>query len=96
VATLTESLGIPRQAVDQMLNVGKQTGELKEIGDGVWLTPYALAELTDLARELLTGSFTASECRERMATSRDNAIALLEYWEATGQSRRDDDNHRFL
>jgi selenocysteine-specific elongation factor len=70
----------PPQAVEEILRVGVQAGEIVSIGDGIHYTREQIEELKRRIREFGGGKpFTAAMVRDGLGTSRKYAIPLLEY-----------------
>lgn len=86
---LADLLGVPPQAVDQILQVGIDAGELVWLAEGI---VYVLADFEGLVkglRETYVGrTFSASEFRDDFGTSRKYAIPLLEYLDGRGVTVR--------
>jgi selenocysteine-specific elongation factor len=70
-----------------------ETGQLCAVSSEVLFLPETLALLTDTVRDqiLLTGMVTVADLRDRFKTSRKYALALLEYLDASGLTRREGD-----
>jgi len=81
---IATSLGVPVQAVDEILRIGLTAGRLVRITDGIYYGIGQLEGIKTVVRELGSGgrAFQASEFRDRVQTSRKYAIPLLEYFDA--------------
>lgn len=80
---LSKALVAPIQAIEEILRLGVQAGEIASLGDGVWYTPSQLARIRDETKTVFGGrSFTAGEFRDHFKTSRKYAIPLLESFDA--------------
>lgn len=90
---LAKSVQVPQQAVDEVLQIGVQTGELYFVGEGIFYPSAVMQSLVAQLRELGADEyrFTASEFRDRMGTSRKYAIPLLEFFDARGLTVRQGD-----
>ncbi len=79
---LARSLGVPPQAVSQILAIGIQAGEIIRISESIYYTSDQIEQLKALVRELGNkGPFTAAEFRDRSHSSRKYSIPLLEYFD---------------
>ncbi|MBX3097668.1 MAG: selenocysteine-specific translation elongation factor [Fimbriimonadaceae bacterium] len=91
---LAEALRVPLQAVDQIIQVGINAGELTRLVDNIVFSTSGLESVIDRARIALPRSFTAAEFRDAVQTSRKFAIPLLEWMDAHGRTvRRGDHRH---
>ena len=83
-------LPAPRQAVEEILQLGEDVGEIVTLADGVLFTNRTLAELRERIRNGTSGKpFTLGEMRDSLGTNRRVAVALLEYFDAEGFTVRD-------
>ncbi|RYG26006.1 hypothetical protein EON82_05065 [bacterium] len=82
-------LPAPRPAVDEILNLGEDSGEIVTLADGVLFTTRGLAEIRERVRRGSGGKpFTVGEVRDSLGTSRRVAVALLEQFDAEGFTER--------
>lgn len=94
---IAEQLGVPKQAVAEILKVGWEAGELLRIGDGLVYHRGTLEGLADQLRtEFSDSRFTAAEFKERLGISRKYAIPLLEYFDSVGVTMRQGDSRVVL
>lgn len=94
---VADALRVPPQAVDGILKIGISAGEVVRLADGIWFSAAKLQELRDTARTHLQGrSFSASEFREVLGTSRKYAIPLLEYLDSRRVTLRQGETRIFL
>ncbi|MGV3616264.1 MAG: selenocysteine-specific translation elongation factor [Fimbriimonas sp.] len=92
---IAKRVGTPPQAVEEILKVGVQAGELVEVGEGVYYTPPQIEALMTQVREMTKGrSFGAGELREELGTSRKYMIPLLEHFDAIRFTIRVGDNRK--
>jgi selenocysteine-specific elongation factor len=70
-----------------------ETGQLCAVSTEVLFLPETLALLIGAVRDQITaaGTVTVADLRDRFKTSRKYALALLEYLDATGLTRREGD-----
>jgi selenocysteine-specific elongation factor len=86
-----------REAVgEEVLASLLENGELVRVSETVLLSREAYSQMTGWVRERLreTGKVTVGEARDRFATSRKYALALLEHLDQIGVTDRDGDFHR--
>jgi selenocysteine-specific elongation factor len=77
---LARSLGVPPQAVDEMLRIGLDSQEVIRVADGIYYTREGLQTLMEKIRVFSGGKpFTAADLRDELGTSRKYTIPLLEY-----------------
>lgn len=82
-------LPAPRQAVEEILNLGDDAGEIVSLPDGVLFTVRGLAQVRERIRNGTQGRpFTLGEMRDSLGTSRRVAVALLEHLDAEGFTER--------
>jgi selenocysteine-specific elongation factor len=86
-----------REAVgEEVLASLLENGELVRVSETVLLSRGAYSQMTDWVRVRLgeTGRVTVGEVRDRFASSRKYALALLEHLDQIGVTARDGDFHR--
>ena len=73
-----------------------ENGDLVRVSETVLLSREAYSQMTDWVGERLgeTGKVTVGEVRDRFASSRKYALALLEHLDQIGVTARDGDFHR--
>ncbi len=95
-AEIAREFGVPVQAVEEIVRVGIDAGELVRLAPDLVYPPEALEVLVESARRVLTGAgFSASEFREAVGTTRKYAIPLLEWLDARGVTLRQGDSRVF-
>ena len=83
-------LPAPRQAVEEILQLGEDVGEIVTLSDGVIFTAGGLQDAKERIRRGTGGKpFTLGEMRDALGTSRRVAVALLEHFDALGFTERD-------
>ncbi len=90
VRTLTSEVHVPPQAIEEILKVGVQAKRLLRVEEEMFYTIAQLAEVQRIIQEI-EGSFSASEFKDKLQTSRKYAIPLLEYCDSRGWTRRQGD-----
>jgi selenocysteine-specific elongation factor len=90
---LAKQLSVPPQAVEEILKLGFQAGELVMVAEGVYYTPRQLEALKAQVRTAMGNRpFAAGELREALGTTRKYMIPLLEHFDATRFTLRVGDN----
>lgn len=80
VHDLASILRVPHQAVEEIVRLGVEAGEVVRVADGIFYVPSGLEKVKEKVRELgAKGPFTAAEFRDAAGTSRKYAIPVLEY-----------------
>jgi selenocysteine-specific elongation factor len=80
---ISQQLHVPIQAVEEILRLGIEAGELVSIGEGIWHTPEQLEAMVARVRQIAAGKpFSASQVRDGLGTTRKYVIPLLEYLDA--------------
>ncbi|RYG96764.1 MAG: hypothetical protein EON58_11335 [Alphaproteobacteria bacterium] len=92
---VADNLGVPVQAVDDVIRLGIEAGELVDLGEGIRYSTYQLEALADRIREL-ESPFTAAEARDALGTSRKYIIPLLEWADRAGVTEQDEERRRVL
>lgn len=73
---------VPAQAVEEILRVGQEGGEIVRIEEGIFYTPEQLEALKARVLEVSGGQpFHAAQFRDAIGTTRKYAIPLLEYFD---------------
>jgi selenocysteine-specific elongation factor len=94
---IVEELRVPKQAIDEILRIGIDAGELVRIGDGLIYTESQLGRLKDEVRTKFGGQrFSAGEFKDAFGTSRKYAIPLLEYFDSVNVTMRQGDTRVVL
>ncbi len=86
-------LQAPMPAVEEVLRLGKQAGEIVQIDETVFYTRRQLEELKKRTKALMgTKSFAAAQLRDALGASRKYVIPLLEYFDSIRFTTRVGDN----
>lgn len=92
---LAQQLHVPIQAVEEILKIGVQAGEVVRLDDVVY---YATDQLTTLKQRVAvfvgTRPFTAAELRDHLGTTRKYIIPLLEHLDSIRFTTRTGDTRR--
>ena len=92
ISEVAKALVTPTQAVDEIMKLGAYAGRLVEVSDGTY---YTLAQLEKIKRKVALWAgdreFNASELRDFLDTSRRFVIPILEYFDKSGFTIRDED-----
>lgn len=93
---VARSLSVPPQAVEEILKLGFEAGELARLPEGIWYSQSQIDRIKASVAEMFgVKPFTAAEFRDRSGTSRKYAIPLLEYLDSVGFTARRGDS-RFV
>lgn len=80
VHDLASILRVPHQAVEEIMRLGVEAGEVIRVAEGIFYAPSGIEKVKQKVRELgAKGPFTAAEFRDAAGTSRKYAIPVLEY-----------------
>jgi selenocysteine-specific elongation factor len=83
LADVAGVLGVPAQAVDEIVRLGVEAGELVRVADGIFYTPDQLEALKVKVIALSGGKpFSAAQFRDAVGSTRRYAIPLLEYFDS--------------
>lgn len=86
---LASTLHAPPQAIEEILRLGVEAGEVIRVAEGIFFSPNQLDSLKKKVREMGSkGLFTAAEFRDAVGTSRKYAIPLLEHFDAVRLTMR--------
>lgn len=90
---LTQAVHAPIQAVEEILKLGVQAGEIVALPDGVYYTTRQIALLKTKTAELMgEHPFPAAKLRDALGTTRKYVIPLLEYFDSIRFTTRVGDN----
>lgn len=90
---LTQAVHAPVQAVEEILKLGVQAGEIVALPDGVFYTTRQIAGLKAKTAELMGDQpFPAAKLRDALGTTRKYVIPLLEYFDSIRFTTRVGDN----
>lgn len=89
---IASALGVPVQAVEEMLNTAANAGKLNKVSETLYYTNNQIARIQDEIRNITQGKpFTTSEIKEALHTSRKFIIPVLEHLDSIGFTQRLDD-----
>ncbi|AIE83903.1 selenocysteine-specific translation elongation factor [Fimbriimonas ginsengisoli] len=90
---IAKTIVAPPQAIEEVLRLGVQAGELVQVFEGVFYTVHQIEALKARLKDALgTKPFPASEARDALGTSRKYIIPLLEYMDSVRFTIRVGDN----
>ncbi|MEO7453697.1 MAG: selenocysteine-specific translation elongation factor [Fimbriimonadales bacterium] len=84
---LAAAIGAPVQAIDEMIRLGLETGELIRVDEAIYYPPAVLDALRQQLREF-GKPFTVAQFRDATGSSRKFALPLLQYFDETRFTRR--------
>ena len=89
---IASKIGVPVQAVEEMMSTAARAGRIVKIGDTLYYTQNQMAKIKTAVADFAKGKpFTASEVKEALQTSRKYIIPILEHLDAMGFTERIDD-----
>lgn len=86
-AEMADELKVPQQAVEEILRLGLETGDLVRVGDELVYARKTLEELKLQLRKL-GERFTVAQFRDLTGSSRKYALPLLEHFDSEKFTRR--------
>ncbi len=90
---LAGEIHVPVQAIENILVVGIEAGELIKLDENVFFTPQSLEKLVVEVRDKFSGvKFGAAEFRDALGTTRKFAIPILEWMDLKGITVRQGEN----
>ena len=94
VARLAREMGIPGAALTYL----RESGELVSVAQGIDYPADVLRAVADRLVEIARpeGSVSVARFRDALGIGRRHAVALLEYFDAIGVTRREGDEHRII
>jgi selenocysteine-specific elongation factor len=92
VREIAAALALEPDAVERLLRRAARLGRVAKVAENRYFLPEALEQLAEIARELATESpdagFTAAVFKDRSGIGRNLTIAILEYLDKMGTTRR--------
>ena len=80
--TIAQSLGLPRQAVDEIFRLGIMSRQLIQLDEVVFYTPSQLQKLKALVADATKGEpFTMTDLRDQLETTRKYLVPILDYFD---------------
>jgi selenocysteine-specific elongation factor len=89
-AGVSQALGVPPSAVEAMVRIALDLGQLVRVAQGIYYHRDTIATVSRLVTDEIrrNGSITAGRLRDLTGTSRKYAVPLMEYLDASGFTRR--------
>ena len=84
---LSLSVGAPVQAIEEMIRLGLETGQILRVDDGIYYPPEVLDGLRDQLRAL-GKPFTVAQFRDLTQTTRKFALPILQHFDETRFTKR--------
>ncbi|MBS1727213.1 MAG: selenocysteine-specific translation elongation factor [Armatimonadetes bacterium] len=89
---IASKLGVPVQAVEEILNTAANADRIVKVGQTLYYTSAQIERVKSILKEGTKGQpFTAPEAKEALQTSRKFLIPMLEYLDSVGFTTRIDD-----
>jgi selenocysteine-specific elongation factor len=92
VREIAAALAVEPEAVERLLRRAARLGRVAKVADNRYFLPESLERLAAIARELAgqspDGTFTAAVFKDRSGVGRNLTIAILEYLDKMGATRR--------
>ncbi len=90
-------LGIPHPAVEEIMRIGIEIGEIIVLTEAVYYTPAQIQDLKARLVELADGKpFSSNDMRDAFGTSRKYMLPILEYFDRIGFTERDGDRRTIV
>jgi selenocysteine-specific elongation factor len=90
-------LGIPHPAVEEIMRIGIEIGEIIVLTEAVYYTPAQIQDLKSRLIELADGKpFSSNDMRDAFGTSRKYMLPILEYFDRIGFTERDGDRRTIV
>ncbi|QYK52149.1 MAG: selenocysteine-specific translation elongation factor [Fimbriimonadaceae bacterium] len=94
---LVKLLNVPTQAVDEILRIGVESGELLRLDENIYYSEILLSKIIEELKEKFSGKrFSAADVREAFSSSRKYVIPFLEYCDSIGVTMRQGDQRVIL
>lgn len=94
---LVKLLNVPPQALDEILRIGVEAGELLRVEEGIYYSEIFLKSLVEDFKSQFSGKrFAAADVREAFGSSRKYVIPFLEYCDSIGVTMRQGDERIVL
>jgi selenocysteine-specific elongation factor len=92
VLEIAAALALEPGAVERLLRRAERLGRVARVADNRYFLPETIERLAEIARELASqspdGSFKAAVFNDRSGVGRNLTIAILEYLDKIGATRR--------
>jgi selenocysteine-specific elongation factor len=92
VREIAAALALEPEAVERLLRRAARLGRVAKVADNRYFVPESLERLAAIARDLAgqspEGTFTAVLFKDRSGVGRNLTIAILEYLDKMGATRR--------
>lgn len=93
VKELARNLNVPLQAIQEIIELGIQAGQVVALPEGLYYAQTSIAAMqTVLTKKWAKRQFTSAEARDALGTTRKYAIPILEYFDSVGVTVRRDEN----
>lgn len=94
---LAASVHVPLQAITQIVQIGIETGEIVALDEGLCFPAEFLGDVREqMVEEFGEEEFGVGEFRDWLGSSRKFAVPILEYFDRTGITVRDEDSRKIV
>lgn len=88
-AEIAARVQAPPQAVEEILKLGQQAGEIRNIGEDIWFAELQIGSIkTRLEKSFASRPFSIAELRDALGTTRKYAVPIAEYLDRAGFTTR--------
>ncbi|MDX2066752.1 MAG: SelB C-terminal domain-containing protein [Fimbriimonadaceae bacterium] len=95
VFEVAQMLGVPKQAVQEMVRLGVYAGELRAANEDLFYTPRQLSAIRDRLRaEFSNRRFEAADAKTVLEVTRKHLLPLLQLLDAEGLTAKTGDERR--
>jgi len=95
--TIAQTLGIPRQAIEEILRLGIRSGEIIQLAEAVYYTPTQFDALQLQIFEIVGDKpFTSTELRDTLQTTRKYLLPILDRLDELGITQKTGTHRVFL
>lgn len=92
---VAQMLGVPKQAVQEIVRLGVYAGELRAANDDLYFTPRQLQGIRDhLRREFSTRRFEAADAKTSLGVTRKHLLPILQLLDSEGLTVKSGDERR--
>ncbi len=83
--SIAQGMGLPRQAIDEIVRLGIMSKQLVQLDEAVLYTPAQIKNLKALVAEMTKGEpFAMTDLRDQLGTTRKYLVPILDYFDQIG------------